>query len=86
MELDRFFLKGRLIPAVIQEAATGEVLMLAYMDKEALRRTLQTLSLIHIFCRWICTNPIRINSSWRMVKSGCHSARSRGWAAPPLRV
>lgn len=42
MELDRFFLKGRLIPAVIQEAATGEVLMLAYMDKEALRRTLQT--------------------------------------------
>ncbi|MGC3955588.1 MAG: phosphoribosyl-AMP cyclohydrolase [Propionicimonas sp.] len=31
-----------LVPAVVQEATTGEVLMLAWMDDEALRRTLAT--------------------------------------------
>ena len=36
------FSKEGLIPAVAQDAATGEVLMLAYMNKEALRATLRT--------------------------------------------
>lgn len=40
--LDRYFQKGRLVPAIIQEASTGQVLMLAYMDKTALRRTMET--------------------------------------------
>ena len=31
-----------LIPAIAQDADTGEVLMLGYMDKEALRRTLSS--------------------------------------------
>ncbi|MBI4436765.1 MAG: phosphoribosyl-AMP cyclohydrolase [Candidatus Omnitrophica bacterium] len=31
-----------LIPAIIQDASSGEVLMLAYMNKEALQRTLKT--------------------------------------------
>lgn len=31
-----------LIPAVVQDVETNEVLMLAYMDEEALRRTLTT--------------------------------------------
>jgi phosphoribosyl-AMP cyclohydrolase/phosphoribosyl-ATP pyrophosphohydrolase/phosphoribosyl-AMP cyclohydrolase len=31
-----------LVPAIIQEATTKEVLMLAYMDAEALRRTLES--------------------------------------------
>jgi phosphoribosyl-AMP cyclohydrolase len=31
-----------LVPAIVQERSTGEVLMLAWMDEEALRRTLQT--------------------------------------------
>ncbi|MCW5952018.1 MAG: phosphoribosyl-AMP cyclohydrolase [Propionibacteriaceae bacterium] len=31
-----------LVPAVVQEATTGQVLMLAWMDDEALRRTLAT--------------------------------------------
>lgn len=31
-----------LLPAVAQDAGTGEVLMLAWMDQEALRRTLAT--------------------------------------------
>ncbi|MEW6200598.1 MAG: phosphoribosyl-AMP cyclohydrolase [bacterium] len=37
----KFDEKG-LIPAIIQEDDTGEVLMMAYMDKEALRRTMET--------------------------------------------
>ena len=31
-----------LIPAIVQDAGTGEVLMLAYMNQEALERTLET--------------------------------------------
>ena len=31
-----------LAPAVVQDAATGEVLMLAWVDAEAIRRTLET--------------------------------------------
>ncbi len=42
MQLDKFFVKGELIPAVIQEDETGEVLMLAYMNKESLAKTLET--------------------------------------------
>ncbi|MPN52523.1 Phosphoribosyl-AMP cyclohydrolase [bioreactor metagenome] len=41
-ELDALFLKSELIPAVIQEDATGDVLMLAYMNKESLLLTLET--------------------------------------------
>jgi phosphoribosyl-ATP pyrophosphohydrolase/phosphoribosyl-AMP cyclohydrolase len=37
----KFDEKG-LIPAVVQDAATGEVLMLGYMNEESLRRTLQS--------------------------------------------
>jgi len=42
MDLDRFFQKSELIPTIIQEEGTGEVLMLAYMNKESLGETLQT--------------------------------------------
>jgi phosphoribosyl-ATP pyrophosphohydrolase/phosphoribosyl-AMP cyclohydrolase len=31
-----------LIPAIIQDDATGEVLMLGYMDEESLRRTMKS--------------------------------------------
>ena len=37
----RFNEKG-LIPAIVQDANTGEVLMLGYMNKESLRRTLSS--------------------------------------------
>jgi phosphoribosyl-AMP cyclohydrolase len=37
----RFSADG-LVPAVVQDASDGEVLMLGYMDVEALRRTLST--------------------------------------------
>lgn len=39
---DRFFRKSELLPAIVQEDGTGEVLMLAYMNRESLRRTLET--------------------------------------------
>ena len=42
MHLPDFDKGGGLIPAVAQDAETGEVLMLAYMNKEALERTLET--------------------------------------------
>ena len=42
-ELDRLeFGEGGLLPAIIQDDDTGEVLMLAWMDREAVRRTLTT--------------------------------------------
>jgi len=39
-----------LIPAIVQDAATGRVLMLAYMNREALERTLAT-GLVHYWSR-----------------------------------
>jgi phosphoribosyl-AMP cyclohydrolase len=33
---------GGLAPAVVQDASTGDVLMLAYVDEEALRRTMDS--------------------------------------------
>ncbi len=39
-----------LVPCVMQDASTGEVLTLAYMNEEALRRTLETRE-IHFFSR-----------------------------------
>ena len=42
MDLDKFFVKSDLITAIVQEKSTGEVLMLAYMNKESLEKTLET--------------------------------------------
>lgn len=42
IDLDRFFVKSELIPAIIQEKDSNEVLMLAYMNKESLKLTLET--------------------------------------------
>jgi phosphoribosyl-AMP cyclohydrolase len=36
------FNENGLIPAIVQDASTGEVLMLAYMNAESLRRTLES--------------------------------------------
>ena len=41
-DLEQYFAKGELIPAVVQEASTGQVLMLAYMNKESLKRALES--------------------------------------------
>lgn len=42
MESPNFDKGGGLLPAIAQDARTGEVLMLAYMNEEAFRRTLET--------------------------------------------
>ncbi len=42
MNLDSYFLKAELIPAIITDDDTNEVLMLAYMNKESMQKTLDT--------------------------------------------
>jgi phosphoribosyl-AMP cyclohydrolase len=41
-EIEKYFQKAELLPAIIQEDGTHEVLMLAYMNRESLKKTLQT--------------------------------------------
>lgn len=40
--LDKYFVKAELIPAIVQDAENGDVLMLAYMNRESLKLTLET--------------------------------------------
>ena len=42
MDLERYFQKSELIPAIVVEKKNKEVLMLAYMNKESLKKTLET--------------------------------------------
>lgn len=42
MDLKKYFAKAPLIPAVIQDRNTKKVLMLAYMNEESLRKTIET--------------------------------------------
>ena len=39
---DKYFQKSELLPAIVQEASTGQVLMLAYMNRESMQLTLDT--------------------------------------------
>lgn len=41
-EIERYFAKSDLLPAVIQDDDTDEVLMLAYMNRESLKKTFET--------------------------------------------
>jgi phosphoribosyl-AMP cyclohydrolase/phosphoribosyl-ATP pyrophosphohydrolase/phosphoribosyl-AMP cyclohydrolase len=40
--IDDYFSKGELIPAIVKDVKTGEVLMLAYMNKESMQKTIDT--------------------------------------------
>ncbi len=42
MDLTNYFAKAPLIPAIIQEKDTRKVLMLAYMNEESLKKTIET--------------------------------------------
>ena len=42
MDLEKYFVKADLIPAIVQEKSTGEVLMLAYINRESLQKTFET--------------------------------------------
>jgi phosphoribosyl-ATP pyrophosphohydrolase/phosphoribosyl-AMP cyclohydrolase len=59
-----------LIPAVIQEAETGEVLMVAWMDRDALAATLET-GLTHFWSR-------SRQTPWRKGETSGHSQHVRG--------
>jgi phosphoribosyl-AMP cyclohydrolase len=41
-DTEKLFEKHALVPAIVQDAATKDVLMLAYMNRESLERTLDT--------------------------------------------
>lgn len=42
MEIEKLFKKSQLIPTIVIDDNDGEVLMLAYMNKESLQKTLET--------------------------------------------
>ncbi len=42
MDLNLLFQKSELIPAIINDVETGETLMLAYMNRESLEKTMET--------------------------------------------
>ncbi len=42
MDVSIYFKKAPLIPAIVVEDSTGEVLMLAYMNEESLKKTFET--------------------------------------------
>lgn len=42
LDVEKYFKKSDLIPAIIQEDSTNQVLMLAYMSRESLQKTLET--------------------------------------------
>ena len=42
LDLNKYFQKGALVPAIVQDAKNGQVLMLAYMNCESLQKTLET--------------------------------------------
>ena len=59
-----------LIPAVVQEAETGEVLMVAWMDRAAVSRTLET-GLTHFWSR-------SRQAPWRKGETSGHSQHVQG--------
>ena len=42
IDVENYFKKSELLPAIVQEKDTGEVLMLAYMNRESLKKTVET--------------------------------------------
>ena len=42
VDFEQYFKKSELVPAIVQEKDTGEVLMLAYMNRESLQKTFET--------------------------------------------
>ena len=59
-----------LIPAVVQEAETGEVLMVAWMDRDAVTKTLET-GLTHFWSR-------SRQAPWRKGETSGHSQHVQG--------
>lgn len=42
INIEEYFKKSELLPVIVQEKDTGEVLMLAYMNQESFKKTLET--------------------------------------------
>ena len=73
MDIEKLFEKSPLVPAIIQEADTGEVLMLAYMNEESLKKTLES-GYTWFFSR----------SRGRLWQRAKRAATSRKWSASTL--
>ena len=71
------FSKG-LVPAIAQDQATGEVLMLAYMNEEAWRKTLETGEAHY----WSRSRRRCAHCVWTATATPCCCSSSR-WAARP---
>jgi phosphoribosylformimino-5-aminoimidazole carboxamide ribotide isomerase len=69
----RLFKKSPLVPAVVQEQLTGEVLMLAYMNEESLNITLDT--------GFTCFYSRSRQQLWKKGETSGHVQRVRGIAA-----
>ena len=59
--------RGGLVPAIAQDVHTGQVLMLAYMDKEAVEKTLQT--------GWAHYHSRSRNALWKKGETSGHTQR-----------
>lgn len=58
-----------LIPAIVQEASTGQVLMLAYMNRESLEKTLETgTTWFYSRSRQALWNKGATSGNWQQVK------------------
>ncbi len=64
MEIENLKFEHGLIPAIAQDYKTGEVLMVAYMNKEALKKTMET-KLAHYWSR-------SRNKLWRKGETSGH--------------
>lgn len=42
MDIDKYFVKGELVPVIVQDEKTGRIMMQAYANREALTRTMKT--------------------------------------------
>lgn len=42
MDIEKLFIKNELIPVIVSEKNSSEVLMLAYMNRESLKKTLES--------------------------------------------
>ena len=55
IDFDKFFKKSELVPAIVQEKSTGEVLMLAYMNRESIQKTFGTRVQQAVICKRLST-------------------------------
>ena len=77
MEID-FEKSGGLVPAIVQDAGTRNVLMLGYMNEEAYRKTIETKK-VTFFSR---SRQKHLDRNWR----GKSAREKYGWSVQDLEM